>query len=57
MEEKELLEIEAREREEAKKNVEEMVRTKRMGDMWLLCGDKFNLAKQRSPSATSYSFS
>jgi hypothetical protein len=33
MEEKELLEIEARERGQAKKNVEEMVRRKKIGDV------------------------
>ena len=48
MEEKELLEIEAREQEHAKKNVEEMVRRKRMGDIWLLYKDKFDLKSQKA---------
>jgi len=33
VEEKELLEIEAREREQARKNIEEMVRRKKIGDV------------------------
>jgi hypothetical protein len=48
MEEKELLEIEAREREQAKKNIEEMARRKKMGDICLLYKDKLNLGNRRT---------
>jgi len=48
MEEKELLEIEAREREQTKKNLVEMVRRKRIGDVWLLYQDKFTLENKKS---------
>jgi hypothetical protein len=47
MEEKELLEIQAREIEQAAKNVEEMVRTKKMSDICLLYRDKFDLEDKR----------
>ena len=48
MEEKELLEIEARESEQAKKNVEEMVRTHKIGDIELLYRDKFDLEHSKT---------
>jgi hypothetical protein len=47
MEEKELLEVEAREEEQAKKNIEEMVRRKKMGDIGLLYRDKFDLEDKK----------
>jgi len=47
MEKKELLEIEAREREQAEKNIKEMVQRKKMSEIWLLYKDKFDLGKQR----------
>jgi hypothetical protein len=48
MEEKELLEIEVREAGQAKKNVEEMIRTKRMSDISLLYKDKFDLNNEKA---------
>lgn len=48
VEEKELLEIEAREREQAKKNVDEMVQRKNISDIYLLYKDKFDLEKKRA---------
>jgi hypothetical protein len=48
MEEKELLEIEAREREQARKNIEEMVRRRRIGNIELLYKDKLDLGNERA---------
>ena len=48
MEEKELLEIEAREREQARKNVKEMVRRNRIWDTSLLYEDKFSLENKKA---------
>lgn len=48
MEEKELLEIEAREWEQAKKNIDEMVQTNKIGDISLLYKDKFDLQEKKA---------
>jgi len=48
MEEKELLEIEARERERAIENVKEMLQRKKLGDVWLLYRDRFTLERLRA---------
>jgi len=48
MEEKELLEIEAREREQAEKNIAEMIQRKKTADIWLLYRDKFNIERQKA---------
>jgi hypothetical protein len=48
MEEKELLEIEAREREQTRKNLAEMVRKNKIGDVLLLYKDKFTLENKKA---------
>lgn len=47
MEEKELLEIEAREIEQAKKNINEMIQRKKIRDIHLLYKDRFDLGNSR----------
>jgi len=53
MEEKELREIEAREKEQAKKNIDEMIQTGTFSDIWLLYKDKFDLDKKKTCTAVS----
>jgi len=48
MEEKELLEIEAKEEEQAAKNIEEMMKRKKVDDISLLYKDKFDLETQKA---------
>jgi len=48
MEEKELREIEAKEREQAAKNIKEMLKRKKIDDISLLYKDKFNLETQKA---------